>query len=268
MSRVSRLFDLMDKTAIVTGAASGIGRATAMDFAGAGSKVVVADKSLDGAEGVAREIQADGGAAIAVETDVTSRQSVAQMVERALEKLSTIDILVNNAGILSQTGLLDLKEDDLDRTFDVNLKGVLLCSQEVGRHMVERKTGKIINIGSSLSCRASVCNLSGGSADYCASKAALEALVRSLAVELAGCARVVGVCPGTIDTPMLASSCKGWAKPVAEIYAEVEKKIPVRRLGTPLDMARAIAFLISDEASYINATCLVMDGGTLALPPW
>jgi NAD(P)-dependent dehydrogenase (short-subunit alcohol dehydrogenase family) len=103
---------------------------------------------------------------------------------------------------------------------------------------------------------------------YCASKAALEALIRCLATDHAGCIRAVGVCPGTIDTPMLAASCEGWDKPVAELYAEVEKKIPVRRLGQPRDVARAVAFLLSDEASYINGTTLVLDGGTMALPPW
>ncbi|MBI2477125.1 MAG: SDR family oxidoreductase [Planctomycetia bacterium] len=103
---------------------------------------------------------------------------------------------------------------------------------------------------------------------YCASKAALEALVRCLATDYAGIVRVVGISPGTIDTPMLAASCQGWDKPVEQLYAEVAQKIPVRRLGTAQDVAKAAAFLLSDDASYINGTILTLDGGTLALPPW
>ena len=103
---------------------------------------------------------------------------------------------------------------------------------------------------------------------YCASKGALESLVRCLAVDHAGKVRVVGISPGTIDTPMLAATCQGWDKPVAELYADVARRIPVRRLGQPLDIAQTAAFLLSDQAEYINATSIVLDGGTMALPPW
>ncbi len=103
---------------------------------------------------------------------------------------------------------------------------------------------------------------------YCASKGALESLVRCLAVDHAGKVRVVGICPGTIDTPMLAASCEGWDKPVAELYADVARRIPVRRLGQPSDIAQTAAFLLSDDAGYINGTSIVLDGGTMALPPW
>ena len=103
---------------------------------------------------------------------------------------------------------------------------------------------------------------------YCASKAASEALVRCLATDYAGIVRVVGISPGTVKTPMLAASCQGWDKPVEELYAEIAEKIPVRRLGEPQDIAKAAAFLLGDEASYINGTILTLDGGTQALPPW
>ena len=103
---------------------------------------------------------------------------------------------------------------------------------------------------------------------YCASKGALESLIRCLAVDHAGKVRVVGICPGTIDTPMLAASCEGWDKPVAELYADVARRIPVRRLGQPIDIAQTAAFLLSDDASYINGTSIVLDGGTMGLPPW
>jgi len=99
-------------------------------------------------------------------------------------------------------------------------------------------------------------------------KGALESLIRCLATDHAGKVRVVGICPGTIDTPMLAATCEGWDKPVEELYAEVAKKIPVRRLGQPIDIAKTAAFLLSDDSEYINATSIVLDGGTMALPPW
>jgi NAD(P)-dependent dehydrogenase (short-subunit alcohol dehydrogenase family) len=103
---------------------------------------------------------------------------------------------------------------------------------------------------------------------YCASKGALESLIRALTTDHAGVVRVVGVCPGTIDTPMLAASAAGWTKPIEELYADVSQRIPVRRMGQPEDIAKAVSFLISDEAEYINGISLVLDGGTLCLPPW
>ena len=257
MSRVSTLFDLSGKAAIVTGGASGIGRATAIDLAGASSKVVIADTALDGAEGVAREIEAEGGTAIAVETDVTSRQSVEAMVERAVKEFGKVDILVNNAGILKQIGLLDMGENDLDETFDVNLKGVLLCSQAVSRHMIEQKSGKIVNLGSSLSCRASVCNLSGGSADYCASKAAVQALTRSFAMELGPHGiNVNAVAPGPTDTPMHM----GYFEMAAVYY---DGTVPLGRLAKPDDIADVVLFLVTDAARFITGQTIHVNGGQL-----
>ena len=177
-SKVSERFDIAGKVAIVTGAASGIGRAIALDLAESGAKVVIADRALDGAEEVAREIESAGGKAIATKTDVTDSKEVEQMVQRTIEKFGKIDILINNAGIIARSSVMDMREEELDRKFDVNLKGVVLCSLAAARHMIEQKSGKIVNMGSSLSSRASVCNLSGGGADYCASKAAVQALTR------------------------------------------------------------------------------------------
>ena len=265
MSRVSTLFDLSGKAAIVTGGASGIGRATAIDLAGASSKVVIADTALDGAEGVAREIEAEGGTAIAVETDVTSRQSVEAMVERAVKEFGKVDILVNNAGILKQIGLLDMGENDLDETFDVNLKGVLLCSQAVSRHMIEQKSGKIVNLGSSLSCRASVCNLSGGSADYCASKAAVQALTRSFAMELGPHGiNVNAVAPGPTDTPMHMTSLNTLPPQSFEMAAVYyDGTVPLGRLAKPDDIADVVLFLVTDAARFITGQTIHVNGGQL-----
>ncbi len=257
MSRVSELFDIRGKAAMVTGAASGIGRAIALDLAGAGSRVVIADRALDGAEGVAREIGAAGGTAIAAETDVTSRKSVEQTVQRALQEFGGIDILVNNAGIIGSYTVVDLKEEDLDRTFDVNLKGVLLCSQTVARHMIERRSGKIVNVGSSFSSRASVCNLSGGGADYCASKAAVQALTRSLAMELGPHGiNVNAVAPGITNTPMHGVLWEG-----AQAY--YHGSVPLGRLAEPEDIADVVLFLVTDAARYITGQTIHVNGGQI-----
>jgi len=257
MSRVSELFDIRGKAAIVTGSASGIGRAIALDLAGAGSRVVIADRALDGAESVAREIEAAGGTAIAAETDVTSRQSVEHTVQRALQEFGGIDILVNNAGVIGSYTVVDLKEEDLDRTFDVNLKGVLLCSQAAAGHMIERRSGKIVNVGSSFSSRASVCNLSGGGADYCASKAAVQALTRSLAMELGPHGiNVNAVAPGITNTPMHGVLWEG-----AQAY--YQGSVPLGRLAEPEDIADVVLFLVTDAARYITGQTIHVNGGQI-----
>jgi len=257
MSRVTKLFDIRGKAAIVTGSASGIGRAIALDLAEAGSSVVIADRALDGAESVAREIEAAGGAAIAAGTDVTSRQSVEQTVQRTLREFGGIDILVNNAGIIGSYTVVDLKEEDLDRTFEVNLKGVLLCSQAVAKHMIERRSGKIVNVGSSFSSRASVCNLSGGGADYCASKAAVQALTRSLAMELGPYGiNVNAVAPGITNTPMHGVLWEG-----AQAY--YQGSVPLGRLAEPEDIADVVLFLVTDAARYITGQTIHVNGGQI-----
>ena len=252
-----------DKVIIVTGGTSGIGEGCSRHFAELGAKVVVA--SIQREEGQALETaEREAGHEVSfVFADVTDEESVRGLVARTLELHGRIDCLVSNAGVLKMGPITEFDDAMWDAVMGVNVKGNLWLVKHLAPVMAEQGKG-VICITTSVAAFVGFPNHTV----YCASKAALEALVRSLAVELAGTVRVVGVCPGTIDTPMLASSCDGWDKPVAEIYAEVEQKIPARRLGTPLDMAKAIAFLISDDAGYINATCLIMDGGTLALPPW
>jgi len=256
-SRVSERFDITGKVAIVTGAASGIGRAIALDLAGSGANVVIADTALGGAEKVAREIESAGGKAIAIETDVTDSKEVEQMVQQTIEGFGKIDILVNNAGIIGRSSVMDIKEDELDRTFEVNLKGVVLCSQAVARHMIEQKSGKIVNMGSSLSSRASVCNLSGGGADYCASKAAVQAFTRALAMELGPYGiNVNAVAPGTTNTPMHEGL---WE--MATIY--LQNSVPLGRLAEPEDIADVVLFLVTDAARYVTGQTIHVNGGQI-----
>ena len=256
-SKVSERFDITGKVAIVTGGASGIGRAIALALAESGANVVIADRALDGAEEMAREIESAGGKAIATKTDVTDSKEVEQMVQRTIEKFGKIDILINNAGIIARSSVMDMREEELDRTFEVNLKGVVLCSQAAARHMIEQKSGKIVNMGSSLSSRASVCNLSGGGADYCASKAAVQAFTRTLAMELGPYGiNVNAVAPGTTNTPMHEGL---WE--VATIY--FQNSVPLGRLAEPEDIADVVVFLVTDAARYITGQTIHVNGGQI-----
>lgn len=256
-SKVSERFDIAGKVAIVTGGASGIGRAIALALAESGANVVIADRALDGAEEMAREIESAGGKAIATKTDVTDSKEVEQMVQRTIEKFGKIDILINNAGIIARSSVMDMTEEELDRTFEVNLKGVVLCSQAAARHMIEQKSGKIVNMGSSLSSRASVCNLSGGGADYCASKAAVQAFTRTLAMELGPYGiNVNAVAPGTTNTPMHEGL---WE--MATIY--FQNSVPLGRLAEPEDIADVVVFLVTDAARYITGQTIHVNGGQI-----
>jgi len=254
---------LTDKAILVTGGTSGIGEGCCHHFAELGARVVAASNQQEQGQALEKAVRAKGHELRFVHTDVADEESVRQLVARTLELYGRVDCLVSNAGVLEMGKVTEFDDAMWDAVMGVNVKGNLWLAKHVVPVMEKQGKG-VICITTSVAAFVGFPNHTL----YCASKAALEAMVRSLAVELAGCVRVVGVCPGTIDTPMLAASCEGWVKPVAEIYAEVETRIPVRRLGQPVDMARAIAFLLSDDASYINATTLVMDGGTLALPPW
>lgn len=255
--KLSKIFDIQGKVAIVTGAARGIGHGIASDLAGFGAKVVIADMDLKNAQKVAREIASSGGKAIAIRTDVSDSKSVEQMVRRTIEKFGKIDILVNNAGIMSRCTVMDMKGKDLDRTLEINLKGVFLCSQAVAKHMMERKSGKIVNVGSSLSSRGSACNLSGGGADYCASKAAVQAFTRTLAMELAPCGiNVNAVAPGVTNTSMHEGLWEG-----AKLY--YENSVPLGRMGEPEDIADVVLFLVTDAARYITGQTIHVNGGQI-----
>ena len=255
--KVSQLFDITGKVAVVTGAAGGIGRAVALDLGKFGASVVVADMAIEDAERVAGEIESAGGKAIALKTDVTRKEEVEQMAQQTVQRFGRIDILINNAGIMGAYGIIDMKEADLNRTLEVNLKGIIFCSQAVASYMIEQKSGKIVNVGSSISSRASVCNLSGGAADYCASKAAVQAFTRSLAMELAPHGvNVNAIAPGVTNTPMH----KGYFEGAVAYY---KNSVPLGRLAEPEDIADVVVFLVTDAARYITGQTIHVNGGQI-----
>jgi len=254
---------IKDKVIIVTGGTSGIGEACSRHFAGLGARVLIASNQQDRGAALEQELRAAGQEGRFVFTDVSREDSVKEMVKRALDHYGRIDGVHCNAGVWGKGKVTEFDDAAWDKLMGVNVKSVFWTAKHTIPEMERHGQGVFL-------ITTSVAAFIGFPvhALYCASKGALESLIRCLAADHAGKVRVVGICPGTIDTPMLAATCEGWDKPVAELYADVARRIPVRRLGQPIDIAQTAAFLLSDEAGYINATSIVLDGGTLALPPW
>ena len=255
--------NLKDKVIVVTGATSGIGEGCARHFAELGAKVILASNQDSQGTALEAELRKAGQEARFVSVNVACEEQVKNMVARALEWYGRIDGLHCNAGVWGKGKVTEFDDGIWDKVMGVNVKGVFLTAKHVIPAM-EKQGGGVILITTSVAAFVGF----PAHALYCASKASLEAMIRCLAVDHAGSVRVCGICPGTIDTPMLAATCDGWDKPVQELYEEVARRIPVRRLGLPKDIAQAAAFLLSEEASYISGTSLVLDGGTMALPPW
>jgi len=243
------MIDLSGRVAIVTGASRGIGRAIAQHLARQGAVVVAAARG-ENARPVVDEIVASGGRAEAVSLDVTEAGAAEQLVATTVERHSRIDVLVNNAGIARDQLLLRMKRDDWDAVIATNLTAAFALSQAVLKPMVRQRGGRIISI-------SSVVGQSGnaGQANYAASKAGLIGFTKALALEVASRGITANVvAPGLIETDMtraLTESARDeWAS-----------KIPLRRLGTPADIASAVCFLASDEASYITGQVLAVNGG-------
>jgi len=255
--------NLQDKVIIVTGGTSGIGEACSRHFSELGAKVVIASNQAEQGAALESELEAQGRQVRFIETDVLVEDDVKNLVEETLEAFGRIDCLHSNAGVWREGTVKDFAEDDWQAIMGVNVKGNFLLLKHVVPVMEKQGQGVVL-------ITTSVAAFVGFPAHalYCASKAALEALIRCLATDHAGVIRVVGVCPGTVDTPMLRASCAGWDTPVDELFAEVAQKIPVRRLGEPEDVAKVAAFLLSDDAGYINGSSVMLEGGTMALPPW
>lgn len=249
--------DMNGKVALITGASSGIGRATALAFAARGAKVVVAARRQEELDALVQEIEADGGQATAVRTNVADGKDVSQMVAHAVKTFGRIDYAVNNAGIEGKfSPITEMEESDWDRLMDINLKGIFLCMKYEAQAMIKAGGGgSIVNIGSV----NSFLGFPTGSA-YVASKHGMVGLTTSVSAELAPQGiRVNIVCPGIIDTPMhhRARQLLG-----DDIYDQaVIPSVHLRRAGQPEEIAKAVVFLCSDDASYITGTTLTPDGG-------
>jgi NAD(P)-dependent dehydrogenase (short-subunit alcohol dehydrogenase family) len=257
--RASQLLSLQDKVAIVTGAASGIGRGISLRLAEMGAFVAVLDiDDIRGRES-AMEIEARGGEANFLNCDVRSAAECRRAVATVIEKSSRIDILCNCAGIVIRKDIVELTEDEWDLALDVTLKGIYLLSREVVPHMIGNGGGSIINIGSGWS-------LKGGprAASYCAAKGGVVNLTRAMAIDHGKQnIRVNCVCPGDVETPMLLSECAQLGEDLPTFMREAANR-PLGRVGTPDDVANAVLFLASPMASWMTGATLVVDGGGLA----
>jgi len=246
------------RVALVTGAGRGIGKVIACTLAARGYRVAVNERSeSDPAAETVGEIKAAGGEASAVYADVGERVAVEQMVEQVVSRFGQLDVLVNNAGVQTWKSLLELTEEDWDRVLRTNLKGCFLCTQQAARHMTARRQGAIVNIGSG-------CNKIAfpGLVDYTASKGGIEMFTKVSAVELGPHnIRVNCVAPGAIAVERTTLELPDYAGTWGRVT-------PLRRIGHPEDVANAVAFLVSDEASFITAQTIWVDGGLFSQPPW
>jgi NAD(P)-dependent dehydrogenase (short-subunit alcohol dehydrogenase family) len=245
---------LSHRTTLVTGAARGIGQAIALRLAREGAAIVALDTNGDGLQALASQLTDQGARVLTQVTDIARREQVQHALDHAeASGFAPIDSLVNNAAVGRPAPFLEIEDADWDRMLSVNLTGTFTVAQEVARRMVREGKGRIVNIGSLAAHTAN-----GHQAGYAATKGAIAAMTRVMAFELAPLGIVVNsVCPGPIDTELAASMIS------AEARRAREQRIPLRKLGQPDDVAGLVAFLLSDDAAYINGADLVVDGGLL-----
>lgn len=242
---------LKGKTAVVTGASRGIGRAIAVKLARLGANVVVNYRnSVEAVQEVVKEIEALGAKALAVQCDISSYSDAENMMKKCIEEFGSLDILVNNAGITKDGLLMRMKEEDFDSVIDINLKGAFNCTRHVSAIMLKQRSGRIINI-------SSVSGLTGnaGQVNYSSAKAGILGMTKAVAKELASRGVTCNaVAPGYIQTDMTDVLSD-------KVKDTIMNTIPLKKLGNPEDVANAVAFLASEEASYITGQIINVDGG-------
>jgi 3-oxoacyl-[acyl-carrier protein] reductase len=242
---------LKDKVAVVTGASRGIGKAIAIKLAELGANIVVNYRSSkEAVEEVVKEIEAKGAKVLAIQGDVSKFSEAENIIKKAKEEFGRIDILVNNAGITRDGLLLRMKEEDFDSVIDVNLKGAFNCLRHVTPIMMKQRSGKIINISSVVGVTGNA-----GQVNYSASKAGIIGMTKSAARELAARGITVNaIAPGFIQTDMTEVLSD-------KVQESIKANIPLKKLGSPEDVANLSAFLASDSASYITGQVINVDGG-------
>jgi len=247
---------LESKVALVTGGGSGIGRGVCLEFARQGAFVAIPDINGKGAEAVAAEIAATGGAALAIQVDITKWPEIQRMTDAAMRRFGRIDILVNNAGTRLTKSFLDHSEDEWRGMIDLNLTAHFLCCRAIVPHMIKAGKGRIINM-------ASIAGLVGrpNRIAYCAAKGGLLAMTRALAADLAGTHITANaIVPGLIDSPLHAAHGEDPNTGPSALWV---KEIPTGRWGQPQDIAHAAVFLASDESDFFSGIELRVDGGWL-----
>ncbi len=245
-------------TALVTGAGQGVGKGIALALAGAGCDVAINDKSDSHAsEDTVSEIQSLGGDGSFIQADVSSSTEVARMFDQIFHRFRQLDILVNNAGVQTWKCLLELSEEEWDRVIDTNLKGCFLCTQAAAKHMKERKTGSIVNIGSGCN-KLAFPNL----ISYAASKGGIEMFTKVAAAELGPYGiRVNCAAPGAIEVERTKHEHPHYAATWGAIT-------PLQRIGLPSDVGAAVVFLGSEDSAFITGQTLFVDGGLFSQAPW
>ncbi|MEO8003524.1 MAG: 3-oxoacyl-ACP reductase FabG [Betaproteobacteria bacterium] len=241
---------LLDKVAIITGSARGIGEATAVKFAAEGAKVVVCDLEIAGVEQVVGRIVAEGGKAIGFAVNVTKKPSIAAMVQGVMDRYGRIDVLVNNAGIVDDAMFRKMTDEQFERVIDINLKGTYNCARAVVDIMIAQNSGVILNASSVVGIYGNF-----GQTNYAASKFGVIGMAKTWARELGRKGiRSNAVCPGFVETTILKSI------PDKVMQAMIDR-VPLGRLAKPEEIANTYAFLASDEASYINGAVIEVSGG-------
>jgi 3-oxoacyl-[acyl-carrier protein] reductase len=241
---------LAGKVCIITGAARGIGHATALKFAREGAKVVVCDLDRQMVDAAVDDVRGAPGEAHGFVVDVTDPASIAAMVDAVMQRYGRIDVLVNNAGIVQDAQLLKMREDQFDRVIDVNLKGTYNCTKAMAGIMVEQGSGVILNASSIVGIYGNF-----GQTNYAASKFGVIGMVKTWARELGRKGvRANAVCPGFVETSIISSIPE-------KVLEAMKARVPLGRLAKPEDIANTYAFLASDEASYINGAVIEVSGG-------
>ena len=241
---------LQNKVAVITGAASGIGLATAVKFAQEGAFIAICDLNQAGIDAAIKEVEAAGGQALGYIVDVTKPDQIVAMRDALLAEKSRIDVLVNNAGIVMDAQLIKMTEDQFDKVIDINLKGTYNMARALVDTMVAQGAGVILNASSVVGVYGNF-----GQTNYAATKFGVIGMVKTWAKELGKKGiRANAVCPGFVATPILKAMPE-------KVLQGMEEKVPMRRLADPTEIANVYAFLASDEASYINGAAIEVTGG-------